>query len=288
MRHFVITGICRKGRGSFEIRWKSSIASRNVENEHETTCTRHRALVPESSGSYCAGEQPPPFAPSLFLFSLAPRAPSFPYRRHGPSIDPRSQWRHLVSCPTFTNLADRRPSQGCISRVPPRPLFLRESWSRTSVLWLAIFLHLGGHSVLWGADTIVSRLDFVRGFRFDRYVPGNLLNINALRLGDCFGVSCHRIDHYKRIIFVLVGGEGMLDFVIRGPSYLQHLIIYTLYFIVFVFVWNWRDYLQFLLEFVGKTQWIFLLSNLSFVRFLFTGVMYFLLVNKNTRILLER
>lgn len=50
---------------------------------------------------------------------------SFPYRRHGPYIDPRSQWRHLVSCPTFTNLADRRPNQDCIPEALQWPHFFR-------------------------------------------------------------------------------------------------------------------------------------------------------------------
>lgn len=90
---------------------KTSLLSwRNVENEHETTCTRRRALVPESSGSHCARERtPPPFAPSLFLVFLGAQAPLLSPCRGNRALH-RSEWRHLVSCPTFTNLADQRPT----------------------------------------------------------------------------------------------------------------------------------------------------------------------------------
>lgn len=92
-------------------RGKTSLASwRNVENEHETTCTRRRALVPESSGSHCARERtPPPFVPSLSLVFLGAQAPLLSPCRGNRALH-RSEWRHLVSCPTFTNLADQRPT----------------------------------------------------------------------------------------------------------------------------------------------------------------------------------
>ena len=123
---WISRGLTLKTEESCWIGRKGSIASRNVEDEHETTCTRRRALVPESSGSHCAGEQLPPFVSSFFLSFLATLAPLLsPTDDHGPYIDPRSQWRHLVSCPTFTNLADRRPNQDCIPEALRWPLFSR-------------------------------------------------------------------------------------------------------------------------------------------------------------------
>lgn len=68
-------GLTLKTEESCWIGRKGSIASRNVEDEHETTCTRRRALVPESSGSHCAAEQLPPFVSSFFLLFLATLAP---------------------------------------------------------------------------------------------------------------------------------------------------------------------------------------------------------------------
>lgn len=72
---WISRGLALKTEESSWIGRKGSIASRNVEDEHETTCTRRRALVPESSGSHCAGEQLPPFVSSFFLLFLATLAP---------------------------------------------------------------------------------------------------------------------------------------------------------------------------------------------------------------------
>jgi len=87
--------------------------TRNVEKEHGTTCTRHRAPVPEASDSRCTVEYPPPFLDSLRLPLLSKRPNSVPLLApfHLP-IDPRNQWRHPFSCPTFTYLDDLAAQPG--------------------------------------------------------------------------------------------------------------------------------------------------------------------------------
>lgn len=117
-----------KGNGDEPRLLLSRLVEERGENEHETTCTRRRALVPESSGSHCARERTPPSLRLRPSCSSAHRPLFFPLAAAtGPYIDPNDvTWLAVLRSPTWPT---KGPQPGLCA---PRALFLLPSFSRFS------------------------------------------------------------------------------------------------------------------------------------------------------------